>query len=243
MSASYVWRKERRTWLVTVHWNRTRERIKVDTEQTAKDLVRYVHKLELAGTNVIEAIRQARTASPAAASASGVPTALRLRDALPVWLDGQARAGEIRASTARSYLARLRVWCDPHPLADGRVLGDVPVVEVTREMLGAMIRQIREAGRSLAVIEGVRNPLRAYYADLIERKHFVGAKPSRRPQVLHRQRGASEGPTPQDCPLRPGGGARAGRHGARMVPALASVHPDGTLGRTPMGRIGSAPAQ
>jgi hypothetical protein len=53
MSAPYKWRKDRRTWLVTVHWNRERERIKVDSEQTAKDLVRYIHKLELAGTNVI----------------------------------------------------------------------------------------------------------------------------------------------------------------------------------------------
>jgi integrase len=175
MSASYTWRKDRRTWLVTVHWNHQRERIRVDSEQTAKDLVRHVHKLELAGVNVLEALRQARATPPVAEPARAFP---RLRDALPVWLERQAQAGEIRASTARSYRARLRVWCEPHPLPDGRALGDLPVNEITREMVGAMIRRIRESGRSLAVIDGVRNPLRSYYADLIETKAFSGLNPA-----------------------------------------------------------------
>jgi len=43
---------------------------------------------------------------------------------------------------------------------DGRLLGDVTVNTVTREMLGGMIRRIREPGRSIAIIEGCRNPLR-----------------------------------------------------------------------------------
>jgi integrase len=177
MSASYVWRKDRRTWLVTVHWNRERERVKVDSEQDAKDLVRHVHKLELAGTNVIEAIRHAR-APQAPMPAPPAPTFPRLRDALPEWLERQAQAGEIRASTERLYRARLRGWCYPCPLPDGRSLGDVSINTVTREMLGAMIRRIRESGRSLAIIEGVRNPLRSYYADLIETKVLPGPNPA-----------------------------------------------------------------
>jgi integrase len=158
-----------------VHWNHERERVKVNSEAEARDLVKYVAKLELAGTNVIEAIRKARTPQAPAAPA---PTFPRLREALPVWLEGQARAGEIRASTWRSYRARLRVWCYPHPLPDGRMLGDVPVNAVTREQLGTMIRRIREAGRSLAIIEGVRNPLRSYFADLIETKALPGPNPA-----------------------------------------------------------------
>ncbi len=178
MSAAYAWRKDRRTWLVTVHWNRERERIKVDTEQTAKDLVRYVHKLELAGTNVIEALRQARTPAAAPTPAPPPPAFPALRDALPAWLERQARAGEIRASTERLYSGHLRRWCYAHSLPDGRTLGDEPVDAVTREMLGAVIRRIREAGRSLAVIEGVRTPLRGYYADLIETKVLAGPNPA-----------------------------------------------------------------
>src|SRR5207245_1248547 len=88
------------------------------------------------------------------------------------------RAGEIRAGTERSYRSRLRVWCYAHPLPDGRELGDVPVNEITREMLGGMIRRIREAGRSLGIVEGVRNPLRAYFADLIETKVISGPNPA-----------------------------------------------------------------
>jgi hypothetical protein len=55
------------------------------------------------------------------------------------------------------YGASFRVWCYRHPLPGGQILGDAPVDAVTREMLGAMIRRIRESGRSLAIIEGVRN--------------------------------------------------------------------------------------
>src|SRR5262249_17717221 len=165
----------RRTWQVTVHWNHERERIKVESEQAAKDLVQYIHKLELAGTNVIEALRKARTPQAPVVTPSAFPL---LRDALPEWLDRQARAGEIRAATGRSYRSRLRVWCYPHRLGDRRQLGDLPVNEITPEHLGAMIRRIRESGRSLGLVEGVRNPLRAYFADLIETKALPGPNPA-----------------------------------------------------------------
>lgn len=176
MGATYTRREDRGTWLVTVTAHRQRERIKVASEQDAKDLVRYIHKAELAGQNIIDALRQARqpVAPPPPPAAAG-PT---LREALPPWLERQARAGEIRASTERIYRNCLRRWGYGHPLPDGRALGDVPVDAVTREMLGGMIRRIREAGRSMAIIEGVRSPLRAYYADLIETKVLPGPNPA-----------------------------------------------------------------
>ena len=175
MGATYTRRKDRGTWMVTIASHYRRERIQVPTEQDAKDLVRYIHKAELAGQNIIEAIRTARqpVAPPAPPSAFAT-----LREALPAWLEGQARAGDIREATARSYRKRLTKWCYPHPLPDGRILGDLAVDTVTREMLGGMIRRIREAGRSLAIIEGVRNPLRRYYDDLIESKQFTGSNPA-----------------------------------------------------------------
>src|SRR5687768_9709880 len=99
MGATYTRREDRGTWQVTVTANHQRERIKVASEQDAKELVRYIHKAELAGQNIIEGIRTARQPmAPAPVAPSPLPC---LRDALPAWLEGQARAGEIRESTAR----------------------------------------------------------------------------------------------------------------------------------------------
>jgi integrase len=97
---------------------------------------------------------------------------------LPAWIERQEQAGEIRVSTGLAYRSRLATWVYPHPLPDGRQLGDVPVSQVTREHLGAVIRRVREAGRSLAIVEGIRNPLRGYYADAIETKALPGPNPA-----------------------------------------------------------------
>src|SRR4030095_4297028 len=82
------------------------------------------------------------------------------------------------------YRLRCAKWVLP-------VLGDMPIDKISREQIGAIIRQVREAGRSIAVIEQIRNPLRTFYADLVERKvltvnpaadlkHFVGRGANRR---------------------------------------------------------------
>jgi integrase len=102
----------------------------------------------------------------------------KLRDALPEWIDRKQRAGDIRGSTPKSYKSRLAKWVYGHVLSDGRVLGDLRVNEVTREMLGAVILRVKEAGRSLAIIEGIRNPLRGYYAEQIETKTLPGPNPA-----------------------------------------------------------------
>jgi hypothetical protein len=175
MGATYA-RRGKRSFLVTVWRDGQRERRTIHgTEQDAKDLVRYIHRQELAGINVVESLRQARTFEPVTEATVQHPP---LRNALPDWLDRQRLAGEIRESTARMYRDRLRVWCYPHPLPDGRQLGDVTVDVVTREMLGSMIRRIRESGRSMAIVEGCRNPLRSFYQDLIERKEHPGPNPA-----------------------------------------------------------------
>jgi len=101
----------------------------------------------------------------------------RPRDALPEWINLQERSGEIRPSTAKAYRSRLVTWVYPHVLPDG-LLGDLPVDEVTREMLGTIILRVKEAGRSLAIIEAIRNPLRGFYASLIELKTLRGPNPA-----------------------------------------------------------------
>jgi integrase len=107
-----------------------------------------------------------------------LPELPRLREALPEWISRQERANEIRPSTAKAYRGRCRTWVYPHALADGRLLGDLPVSQVTREMIGAVVWQVKEAGRSLAIIEAIRNPLRGYYASLIETKVLPGPNPA-----------------------------------------------------------------
>jgi integrase len=182
MGATYYERKDRgkrgrKSFVVVVRWQGERETQIVRSKQDAEDLVRQVHKQELAGVNVIETIRQARTPAepPIKVPATPFPT---LRQALPDWLRRQELAGEIRGSTPASYRSRLSTWVYPHVLPDGRLLGDQPVNQVTREQIGAVIRQVREAGRSMAIIEGIRNPLKGYFAELIETKALPGPNPA-----------------------------------------------------------------
>jgi hypothetical protein len=63
MGATYRRRdlkRGRRSWLVTIHFDKQREFATVYSEQDARDLVRQIHKQELAGINVVETIRAAR---------------------------------------------------------------------------------------------------------------------------------------------------------------------------------------
>ena len=86
--------------------------------------------------------------------------------------------GQIRQSTGNIYRQRLRTWLYSHGLEDGRTLGDVPVHEATREMFGAVIARVLTAGRSRAIVDGIRFPLRGCYEDLIERKVRRGPNPA-----------------------------------------------------------------
>jgi hypothetical protein len=67
------------------------------------------------------------------------PTTATLRTALPAWIAHQLALGEIRHSTARAYRVRCARWLYDHLLGDGRRLGDVPIGQIRREHLGAVI--------------------------------------------------------------------------------------------------------
>jgi integrase len=167
MGATY--QRRGKAWRVTVHWQGQRERKTVRTEADAKALVQHIHKQELAGINVVEAIRAAR----AAVAPVVVPTFPTLRDGLTAWVTRLEQTGEIRASSAGCYRSRLGKWVFPHQLKDGRVLGDVPTNLVTREMIGAVIWRAKEAGRSLAIIGAIRHPIKSYYQSLVETKQLA----------------------------------------------------------------------
>jgi integrase len=180
MSATYYQRKDRgrgsrKSWVVVVRCQGARELTTVHSEQDARDLVKEIRKHELAGVNAFETMRQARAEAAPAPEPVQFPA---LRAALPAWIERQERAGEIRVNTGMAYRSRLATWVYPHTLPDGRLLGDMAVNHVTRELLGAVIRRVREAGRSLAIVEGIRNPLRGYYADAIETKALPGPNPA-----------------------------------------------------------------
>jgi integrase len=175
MGATYR-KKNKRSWLVTVHQGGHREFKVVRSDQDAKELVRYIHKQELAGINVIEAVRHARAAR--ALEPLSPPGHPPLRDAVLAWIERHERSGEIRRSTAKRYRSALKTWAFPFKIADGRLLGEIPVDRTTREMLGAVIWRVKEAGRSLAVIEQIRNPLKGCYAAMMETKVLPGPNPA-----------------------------------------------------------------
>src|SRR5262249_12144889 len=177
MSATYT-KRSRHSWLVTAHRHGERERITVHTEADAKQLVQEIYRRELAGENVIETLRRAREQRAAPAPILTPITFPLLRAVLPDWLEGEARAGTIRVTAANVYRLRLATWAFPFKVSDGRELGDVPINEVTREMIGGAIRRIREAGRSYATLACVQCPLKAFYADQIETKVLPGPNPA-----------------------------------------------------------------
>jgi integrase len=174
MGATYT--KRGKAWRVTVHWQGQRERKTVRSEADAKALVQHIHKQELAGINVVEAIRAARAAR---VDAQATPVQYpRLRDALPTWIDQLEQAGDIRPSTAKGYRSRLASWLYEFELKSGGVLGDVPVNLVTREQIGAVVWKVKAAGRSIAIVDHIRNPLRSYFAAQIETKVLPGPNPA-----------------------------------------------------------------
>ncbi|OGB96126.1 MAG: hypothetical protein A3G35_13275 [candidate division NC10 bacterium RIFCSPLOWO2_12_FULL_66_18] len=122
MGATYH-RRGKKSWLVTVYAGGKSVAKMVHSAADAKELVRMIHRQELAGINVLEAIRKARASAPVAPS---YPT---LREAVPEWIDSQVRAGELRRSTVRMYTGAVTRWVFPHVLADGRKLGDLRLDE------------------------------------------------------------------------------------------------------------------
>src|SRR2546426_8055899 len=156
MGATFTKRGE--SYRVAIHANGERRYVTVRSKADAEGLVREIRRQELAGVNVLEGIKRARTNTPT--QSTTFPT---LREALDEWIDGQVRVGDLRESTAKGYRSRLRVWAYP-------TLGDTPVDQVTREQLGACIRAIREAGKSSGIVRGIRNPIRKFYEGLIETK-------------------------------------------------------------------------
>jgi integrase len=142
---------------VTVHHKGERASTTVHSEADARALVQFVARQELAGYNVLESLRAART--PAAPA----PTFPVLREALSGWLDAQATAGDLRASTVTLYKHALARWLYPEA-------GDLPINQITRETIGSIILKLRAAGRGRGAVDAVVNPMRRFFAAMVETK-------------------------------------------------------------------------
>ena len=178
-------RRGKRSWLVTVHHAGRREFQTVRSEQDARDLVKLVHKQELAGINVIETVRAARETPPI--TPMKWPS---LREALPDFIDHMAAHGEWTGSTPLTYRRRLATYVYGFALPDGQQLGDVPVNRVTEQMIGAVLDAIRSTGpdrarkpKSLAVQEQIRSPLKRFYRNLIRKHGSRGRIPPRTSRI------------------------------------------------------------
>jgi hypothetical protein len=155
-----------------VHWEGHRERRTIPgTEQDARGLIKFIHKQELAGINVVETIRGARVSAPPA------PTWPQLRDDLARFIDYQLSVGEWTGETPVSCRRALNAHVFGFTLSDGRVLGDMTVDQVTAAMLGEVLDAMRRARKSLALQERIRSALRAYYRHLTKRQGFTGRNP------------------------------------------------------------------
>jgi integrase len=167
-----TWKKRgRKSYQVRFYENSQEVSITVHDEATARALVQEAYKRELAGEHVVTAVRQARAARPVSAWP-------RLRDDVPEFIAYQVSVGEWTGETPISYRRALTAHVLDFRLSDDRMLGDLPVDEVTPAMLGEVLDAIRRAKKSLALQERIRSPLRAYYRHLIKRRSFTGRNPA-----------------------------------------------------------------
>jgi integrase len=165
MGVQYT-KRGRQSWLITVvsHGERQYKTIR-GTEADAKAIVQEIHKRELAGINVIEALRAARAAAP---RVYNYPT---LYDGVKAFIEKQVAHGEIRGGTGPSYLSRLRTWTNTFKVS-GQTLGSLTIDRVKREHLGALIGAVKTKGKGIGTIDGIRLPIKAYYRWLQETNQF-----------------------------------------------------------------------
>jgi len=97
------------------------------------------------------------------------PVALpTLREAIPRWLEEQEQAGNVRGATRPAYMSAAKTWIFP-------AIGDIPAEAVTREQIGAIITDIKKAGRSRAAVGHVVKCLSGFYRHLVETKQIAAS--------------------------------------------------------------------
>src|SRR5262249_15643051 len=87
----------------------------------------------------------------------------KLKDAVEEFLRRQVDRKEIRPSTAANYRNALRNWTCKVDIGAGRIIGELTVEKVMRKDIGALLGKVKEAGKSMAVIDQIRYPLNQLY--------------------------------------------------------------------------------
>jgi len=196
----------------------------VTTHQDAVDLVRHFNRLGMAGVDLAQALAEARTQTHREYPA--------LREVLPAFLAEQVKLLNLRESTARAYKNRLKTWAYPR-------FGDIPWNLLTREEIGAVLLEIRRAGKSSASVEQIRCPLTKFYAWQINVHSY---RSQTRPRTSSP---SSAGSRASDRASAISSGSRRRRLRLSLRPAASSSRAGmrhGRLGRgSPLGRDHGAP--
>ena len=168
-------KRGKRSWQVRVFNANQEATVTVRSEQDARDLVREVYRRELAGINVVDTIREARSVHEAAPPAPAWPS---LREAYAPFHADMVQRGAWSGSTPLTYQRRLDRHVLPFSLNDGRVLGDLPLNQITEPMLGEVLDAVRRNHRSVATQDQIRSPLRALFRWWIKRRSLPGPNPA-----------------------------------------------------------------
>ncbi len=172
-----------KSFLVTVHYRGEKLYKAVRVKQNAYRLVQKVDELEAEGLNPLTELKKLWADAKWRQTAEAVRKYPTLGDGLKNFIAGRVASGEIRGGTGPSQLSRLKRWTVPfviphaYPHA-GQQLGSLTIDQVTREHLGALIKHVKEQGKSMATIDFIRFPIKAYYEELRETKMFTGPNPA-----------------------------------------------------------------
>ena len=162
VTATYV--RHGRRWRVLIRplIGRRLSRV-VDTQIEAVELVRHFNRLGLAGVDIAETLAAAHREPKAAYGP--------LHTAAEAFLDDQQTLGNMRTSTVMAYRRRLARWAWP-------LIGQTPWNVVTREDVAGVVLAIRRAGKTIATIDQVRNPLTKFYQWQQQLHGYKGANPA-----------------------------------------------------------------
>jgi integrase len=105
--------------------------------------------------------------APAVKGKSKAPT---VAQAFPAWLDARIKGADLREASGLAYTSAMKTWVFPK-------IGDVPVDQVTREQVGAIITAAKTAGKSRSIIGHILKAVRGLFATLADDK-VIAADPT-----------------------------------------------------------------